>query len=44
VEGNWRWRCIDETLTASVLDRLRDLTISSSRAAPLGPQKSPKLD
>jgi 4-alpha-glucanotransferase len=44
VEGNWRWRCIDETLTVSVLDRLRDLTISSSRAAPPGPQKSPKLD
>jgi 4-alpha-glucanotransferase len=44
VEGNWRWRCIDEVMTASVLDRLRDLTISSSRAAPPAPQKSPKLD
>ena len=33
VEGNWRWRCTDEMLSARVLDRLRDLTTSSNRCS-----------
>jgi 4-alpha-glucanotransferase len=31
-EGNWRWRCTDGMLSASVLQSLRDLTKASSRA------------
>jgi 4-alpha-glucanotransferase len=30
-EGNWRWRCTDEMLSALVLQSLRDLTRASSR-------------
>jgi 4-alpha-glucanotransferase len=36
VEGNWRWRCTDQILSAPVFDRLRDLTISSRRALQSG--------
>src|SRR5215813_11154749 len=31
-EGNWRWRCTDEMLSAPVFQRLRDLTDKSSRS------------
>jgi 4-alpha-glucanotransferase len=31
-EGNWRWRCTDGMLSASVLQSLGDLTKASSRA------------
>ena len=31
VEGNWRWRCTDEMLSAPVWERLRALTASSDR-------------
>jgi 4-alpha-glucanotransferase len=31
-EGNWRWRCTDEMLSAPALDSLRDLTRASARA------------
>jgi 4-alpha-glucanotransferase len=34
-EGNWRWRCTEETLAPSVFDRLRDLTSASGRRARL---------
>ncbi len=30
-EGNWRWRCTDEMLSASAFDALRDLTRESAR-------------
>jgi 4-alpha-glucanotransferase len=30
-EGNWRWRCTEEMLSAPVFDRLRDLTKTSNR-------------
>ena len=32
-EGNWRWRCTDEMLSASGFDSLRDLTRASARTA-----------
>ena len=31
-EGNWRWRCTDEMLSAPAFQSLRDLTRASSRA------------
>ena len=31
-EGNWRWRCTDEMLSAPAFQSLRDLTRGSSRA------------
>jgi 4-alpha-glucanotransferase len=31
-EGNWRWRCTDEMLSAPAFQSLRDLTRTSSRA------------
>jgi 4-alpha-glucanotransferase len=34
-EGNWRWRATDAILSASVFDRLRDLTVSSRRSGDL---------
>ena len=30
-EGNWRWRCTDEMLSAPGFDSLRDLTGASAR-------------
>ena len=30
-EGNWRWRCTDETLSDSLVDRLGSLNTSSNR-------------
>jgi 4-alpha-glucanotransferase len=32
-EGNWRWRCTDEMLSAPAFDRLRELTMTSDRSA-----------
>jgi len=32
-EGNWRWRCTEQMLTASVFEQLRDLTLVSGRTA-----------
>lgn len=34
-DGNWRWRCTEEMVAPSVLDRLRDLTAASGRRARL---------
>jgi 4-alpha-glucanotransferase len=34
-EGNWRWRCTDEMLSASALQSLRDLTDASARSGRL---------
>jgi 4-alpha-glucanotransferase len=31
--GNWRWRCTEEMLKPSILERLRELTTSSGRMA-----------
>ncbi|HYX47978.1 MAG TPA: 4-alpha-glucanotransferase [Sphingomicrobium sp.] len=31
VEGNWVWRCTEDMLSASALERLRDLTATSRR-------------
>jgi 4-alpha-glucanotransferase len=31
-EGNWRWRCTDEMLSASAFERLRGLTTTSDRS------------
>ncbi len=31
--GNWRWRCTKEMLKPSILERLRELTISAGRMA-----------
>jgi 4-alpha-glucanotransferase len=31
-EGNWRWRCTEDMLSTSALERLRDLTNNSSRS------------
>jgi 4-alpha-glucanotransferase len=31
-EGNWRWRCTEEMLGGSALDRLRELTVASGRS------------
>ena len=31
VEGNWRWRCTEEMLSAPALDRLRGLTTLLNR-------------
>jgi len=31
-EGNWRWRCTDEMLSAPGFDSLKDLTRASARA------------
>jgi 4-alpha-glucanotransferase len=31
-EGNWRWRCTDEMLSAPAFQRLRDMTDKSSRS------------
>jgi len=33
--GNWRWRCTEEMLKRSTFERLRELTISSGRIAPV---------
>ena len=33
-EGNWRWRCTDEMLSASAFQSLRDLTARLSVPAP----------
>ncbi len=30
-EGNWRWRCTEEMLSATAFEQLRDLTIRSNR-------------
>jgi 4-alpha-glucanotransferase len=30
-EGNWRWRCTEEMLSASVFEHLRELTMESNR-------------
>jgi 4-alpha-glucanotransferase len=35
-EGNWRWRCTDNMLSASVFEWLRDLTNTSNRLAVIG--------
>jgi hypothetical protein len=29
--GNWRWRCTEDLLNPSILERLRDLTTSAGR-------------
>jgi len=34
-EGNWRWRCTEDMLSASAFESLRDLTHASARSAPL---------
>jgi 4-alpha-glucanotransferase len=33
--GNWGWRCTEEMLKRSTFERLRELTISSGRMAPM---------
>ena len=30
-EGNWRWRCTEDMLSAPAFERLRDLTKTSNR-------------
>jgi 4-alpha-glucanotransferase len=32
VEGNWRWRCTEDMLSASAFESLRELTHASSRS------------
>ena len=34
-EGNWRWRCTDEMLSAPAFQRLRDMTNKSTRSSVL---------
>jgi 4-alpha-glucanotransferase len=31
-DGNWRWRCTDEMMSAPAFDSLRALTVASARA------------
>jgi 4-alpha-glucanotransferase len=40
-EGNWRWRCSDEMLSASAFQALRDLTHASARSGGL---ETPRTD
>jgi 4-alpha-glucanotransferase len=40
-DGNWRWRCTDDMLSASVFESLRDLTQASARYAGL---ETPRTD
>jgi 4-alpha-glucanotransferase len=35
-DGNWRWRCPEDTLSSSAFEWLRELTESSRRSASLG--------
>jgi 4-alpha-glucanotransferase len=35
-QGNWRWRCTEEMLAASVFENLRDLTAASGRSPESG--------
>src|SRR5438552_18896873 len=35
-EGNWRWRCTDDMLSASAWEALRNLTQASARSGGLG--------
>ena len=30
-DGNWRWRCTEDLLSASAFERLRELTKTSNR-------------
>jgi len=39
-EGNWRWRCTDEMLSASVFQSLRDLTTGSARSGDMEPPRA----
>jgi 4-alpha-glucanotransferase len=40
-EGNWRWRCTDDMLSASAFQSLRDLTQASGRSGGL---EAPRTD
>jgi len=34
-EGNWRWRCTEDMLSAPAFEQLRDLTKTSNRCEPM---------
>jgi 4-alpha-glucanotransferase len=42
-EGNWRWRCTEDMLSAPVFQRLGDLTKTANRPGVLGPPPQPPL-
>jgi 4-alpha-glucanotransferase len=39
-DGNWRWRCTEDMLSASLFQTLRDLTQASGRAGGLETQRT----
>ncbi len=40
--GNWRWRCTEEMLKSSILERLRELTTSAGRRAAVEAELQPQ--